>query len=642
VKLREKTLPLILALFTIFMSLLLSACENEIPAGITGTTAEPTQALATASPALPAPTFSPSPTDDQGDTSPYIDVTMLGIKQISQRQSENDLLTPVWREKTGIETSLVFIPEYMDYGDYLSEALRNESLPTVIALEDGIFDVPQRYALLKDEGVLWEISYEMVRENMPLTAQRLSGMGLSLKDWYDANIDLDAGVWLYVPSLPSPLFDESLRQTRYGIDLTHLPLSYVWVRDDILTSINPGALTALDVSVQVGIKGENLPIETILDWNINDFSSLTGYFESVQTLSQGLNLNFTPMRPVYSRAASSVIWSLFSAGGSTLSGDMPEFSADLKLHYSQTEGWKDYIHWLNSSNNLGYFGSTFSTTTETGIGEASHAIINWWLTQAYRAASPITGIEHGWRLYPLFIESALKDDKAAQVNISLRTKGAVGFNKAALPEEQLPALLKWVDWNYSLEAQELRSWGIGLSQGQGDSRRFTEEYSGVMQYMLSATDDPLDGWYYGLVNARSGSYEYWNHEVYGVGGSDVGPNAPFYVYPLEEHSFNQNYYVPYMVKKHLITSALEMQYIKGDYSPQSIELMEEISAIYEDYKAAFADEVTERANAALMEAIVCAPKDFQAKYAEYQQIYLASGAYELQKELEKVYNEIIH
>ncbi len=637
-KLREKFLPLILVLIAITALLLLSACENEIP---TGVTPEPAAVQTTPPASSSAPTFSPSPSPDTGDSSKHLEATMLGIRQISQRESENDLLTPIWREKTGVALRLVSIPEYMDYGDYLKSALEDETLPAVIALETGIFDVPERYSLLKEGDALCAISYDLVEENMPLTAQRLSAMGIALKDWYDANIDLESGIWLYVPKLPSPLFDDSLRNTRYGIDQTPLPLSYVWVRDDILTAINPAALTALDLSVQVGVNGENLPIETILDWNISDFSSLTSYFESVQVLSQSLDLNFIPMRPVYSRAAGSVIWSLFSAGDSTLSGYMPEFSQDLSLHYSQTEGWKSYIHWLNSSNNAGHFGNSFSSRLESNSGEISHAVVNWWLTPAFRATSPITDIEFGWRLYPLFIESALNDPKAAQVHISLRTEGAVGFNSAAVNEETLPALLRWVDWNYSLEAQDLRSWGTGMSRGEGDARRFTEDYSGVSQYMLSGAKDSLDGWHYGLVNVVLGSYEYWNHEVYGVGGSDPGPNSPFYVYPLNEHSFNQNYYVPYMVKKHLINSALEMQYIEGDYSPQALERGEKISSLYDEYKAAYASEVTASANAALMEAILCEPRDFQAKYAEYQRIYLDSNAYILQNELKEIQNKPI-
>jgi hypothetical protein len=47
-------------------------------------------------------------------------------------------------------------------------------------------------------------------------------MGISIEEWYYAILEPEETDWLCYPELPSPLFDESIRQTRYGIDQTPL------------------------------------------------------------------------------------------------------------------------------------------------------------------------------------------------------------------------------------------------------------------------------------------------------------------------------------------------------------------------------------------------------------------------------------
>ena len=604
------------------------ACENQIPASA------PTESSAAVStPALSTPAPTQSTTAPAATDSTYINITMLGITQIDSRKSENDILTPLWREKTGVAVQVIAIPDHADYTDYLSQMLETETLPDMIALDTGIFDVPERYGLLKESDTLLEIPYEAVEEHMPQTARRLESMGITLSDWYDANIDLSTGKWLYIPTLPSPLFDESIRGTDYGIDNTNLPLSYIWVRDDILQAIRPDILTALDLSVQFGVHGDDIAPEILLDWDINDLDGLGEYMAAVAALSDENDYSLTPMRPVYNNTASAVIWSLFTAGGSTLSGNMPEFSADTYEIYSKSAEWKRYIAWLNASNSKGYFGSSFAPSTAVRPADNTHAMLNWWITPSTRATSPITGIEYGWRLYPVFTGSAINDKKASTVELSLRTKGAVGFNKNSVSKEMLPALLRWVDWNYSLEAQDIRNWGIGMTAGEGDERRFTEEFGQVREYMINSTEAANDGWHFGLVNTRAQSYKYWNHEVYGVGGSDTGASAPFYTYPMNAQEFDQSYFTPHMIKRQLITKELDMQYVILPHDIESLELDEKISALYEEYKKVYASEMTLSRNAALMDAIRCSPVDFENRYRIYQDLYAGSKAFLLQEEL---------
>ena len=602
------------------------ACKSQIPASA------PLESSSAASP-TPPPTPAPEIPPTNEPANDLLNITMLGINQISPQKNENDLLSPIWREKTGVATQVVAIPDYIDYTKYLEQAIDDGTLPDLLALETGIFDVPERYELLLQNDTLLEISFEEVEKHMPLTAERLEKIGVSLRDWYDANIDAKAGKWLYVPKLPSTLFDESIRSTAYGIDSTDLPLSYVWVRDDILSAIKPNTLTALDLSVQFSIQGDDLPTDVFFDWGIRSLKELSDYMSAVAELSESGSYSIIPMRPLYNNTASSVIWSLFTVGGSTLCGDMPEFVSDSKnfsMLYSQTKEWKEYIFWLNASNSKGYFGNSLAPASTP---ENSYAILNWWLMPGQRATSPVTGIEYGWRLYPLFISSAVGDKKASSVQLSLRTKGAVGFNKNTVTAETLPTLLAWVDWNYSLEAQDLRNWGVDLTVGEGESRRFKEEFEQLRNYMINGAEADGSGWRYGLVNVRTQSYKYWNHEVYGVGGSDAGASAPFYTYPANVREFNQSYIVPHMVKKHLITQVLDMEYEILPHSSQSQAAADEISRLYEEYKTVYANEMTRVLNAALMDAVRCSPADFENRYRIYRDLYDASRAHEIQGEL---------
>ena len=611
-------------------------------AGCQGPVSDAMQTPAVSSTAAVSAPPSAVPDTQDSNQDGYVTIDVLGYQQTGVRKSENDQLTPIWREKTGVKMELVPIDEYESTLSYLEKALASDSLPSVIALEEGVFDVASCYEFLKSEDLLLPIDYELVEQYMPLTAQRLESMGISLRDWYDANIDLDTGKWLYIPQLPSGLLDESLRQTRYGVDQTPIALSYLWIRDDVLSQFSNNAVTANTLESLYSIYADYATTLHVCDSSLDTLDALTSLFQMISESDATFGEVYAS--PLFDASAGSVIWSLYGASGYCWT-DLPEFPNNLLSggddfsYYALTDGWKTYLKWLNNCFNAGYLGDDYFTLSDSAraanIQSGRYAVLNGYSTLP--SYSSQADREYGWRLYPVFLGNAQNSQQDNQtVYLSLRTDGAVGFNREEVTEEMLGQLLGWVDWNYSLEAAYLRAWGDGLSEETEEGRRFSADYALVEDTMLNGyigESGEEDGWYYGLVNTLSGTREVWNHEVYGIGSSDPGPDCPYYTYPLFQIDYDALQFVPFVIKKTLITETLNMRYVVLPFDESFLALSQQFESTLASYKQAYAQQVTAVSNEALMAAVQCEPSDFESKYLEYIDVYLQSGLDSYEQEI---------
>ncbi len=547
--------------------------------------------------------------------------SMLGLANPSGVESENDLLTPIWREMTGVCMDVVSIPESVSYEDYLSAAIVAGALPDVLALESGIFDVPARYDSLLQADLLWEIDQETARANMPLTAARLADMGIAFEDWYLANTDADTGLWTAVPALPSALYNEELRATRYGTDQADVTFSYIWLRDDILAEMQVSHLTEEGLATLYAGVGEALTYELAFDYSFPTLSSWLDYFESVHAYAVEYNYDLVPAHLTYDASAGSALWSLYGASGFVWT-DMPEFVTDIPtggtsfIHYTQTDGWRDYMQFLAACREKGYFGDDFAEISDSErtarVQKGGYSAVNGYLeTEGVLASGSF-----GWRLTPVLLENQASAQGGHVQVLSLRTKGAVGFNKQSVTYDELCTLLSWVDWNYSQKAQQLRTWGEGLAQ-EG-AARFASDYADVAMDMLSMTSAGDAAWKYGLVNVLSKGRAHWNHEVYGVGGGDVGAGAPFYAYDLREIPFDQEYLVPYLAKKMWLENA---EYVEISWTQEKIRAASQLRWQLRSFKQGYVAELASVQDELATRALAAGEREFAIHFIAYQNAY---------------------
>ena len=109
-----------------------------------------------------------------------------------------------------------------------------------------------------------------------------------------------------------------------------------------------------------------------------------------------------------------------------------------------------------------------------------YAVVNMWApVAANQDKVKKEGGTYGWRFYPIFADELDPNDQdAANQYFSLTTKwNSKVINPKKVAEDQIPQILGWIDWNYSLKRLRLRAWGTpDMYTGDGMDRRYKPEF----------------------------------------------------------------------------------------------------------------------------------------------------------------------
>lgn len=628
---------LISLLLILSMVLAITACKNE-PAPAQSAPAEGNTATAgtSAGDAAPAaPTGGEyvlpegiSPISDIVKSFDYITLDVLGQDQLGSRKPTEDILTPIWREKTRVTVDVIVPPDTRDWLTYVQMNTVADTLPTVIAVTNGLMDNIESYTVLRNSGQMLEIKLEWLEQYMPETKKLLAKMNLTIEDWYNANKDPITGKLHYVPNPPTQLLIPDARTSAYGsYNLGEYPYM-CWFRDDILKQVYPQAKTEKELKELALSKGGEITAEDIMDIPMNNLDDLLTYMRAVKDL--GLVENGKPIIPGHIHkevSMDAMRWSLYTAAnfywGET-AGVVPETRT--YIDYSFAPGWKEYLRFINTAFNEGLFGQEYFTQkmdqADAKIVNGEYAIINWW--------SPVDGNrdkvkqegtqDYGWRLYPIFDVPLLQEyqDRRETCLVIRNISNAKAFNASKVTEDMIPQLLNWLDWNYSEEAQILRFWGTpNMYTGEGENRRFTEEFKDVETYFLSGQMDSTkkDAWYYGLHIPDHDDRNLWNHEVYGILDAYNYYLAPQYVYPVEGDNFMT---MPATLRAYRKKNLEQMIYL------QEGQLGQDALDAYAAWQLADQDNTTydqkykDQRDLAMLEALTCPPDQFDAKFDAYR------------------------
>jgi putative aldouronate transport system substrate-binding protein len=553
---------------------------------------------------------------------------VLGKIQTGNRKPADDKLTPIWREKTKVEPEIVTMTAGQNASQYFQMQKVGGTMPEIIAPTNGVFDNPEIYNLLKQQNIVREITLEDIKNYMPLIQKRLENLGITVEEWYNANVDsTDKKLW-YIPGMPNLATTKYRNEEFVKLDNSYQPYNWFF-RDDILKQIFPDAKTEKELRELFVKKQGDLTFEDVNDVPIMNLDDLFNYLKKVKELNVKVgNNSVIPAQLQLTNEAGSLMWSAFSLPGFFWQlGDRQHTDTSFSYFAANPE-WKEYIRFLNKCYNEGLLGKeTFiqkDDQRDSKVINGEYAVFQGWLPSPNaRKKAADENRNYGFRKVSLFLDGKVankySDTSTKIVGIGSRW-GAVGITTSA-KDADIPQLLNWIDWNLSDEAAVLRAWGPKeFYTGEGKDRRFKPEYKDIEIWALTGKTGDKDGIYYGMYPS-GGSDVDWNHETYGIGSNWRLPYVPQRAYPKEltdpskvdidwayDRAVKLFYYPKFKFFKEkplgedVIEARSEFEKIEAEFTKLK--------------KTASYD--ADGAKTATVQAIVGKPEEFDKKYAEYE------------------------
>ncbi|RAP77611.1 hypothetical protein [Paenibacillus montanisoli] len=574
----------------------------------------------------------PAPVDPSTFKEMHLEV--LSQLPTNPRKPVEDKLTPIWREKTKVIPDFVEIPANTDYKSWLQMQILADTVPAVIANQNGIADDSDNMEMLKKAGMAREITLDEIKAYMPLTAKRLEELGVTVEQWYKASVDpIDGKLWA-IPSLPSPLLKDEYRKTPYGDARLGNGGYGVWFRDDILKKIYPNAMSADEFKkLAVANKGK-LTLEQVMDFPMNSLDDLYGYLKKVQDLNIKENGKvITPGHLQLDNTRGALQWSLFTASGLSLSQSYPlviNESKNLYADYQLTPEWKNYISFMNKGFKEGLFGKEFyiqkNEQRDAKVINGEYAVVNMWAPiAANQEKVKKEGKTYGWRFYPIFAQELDPNNQdSANQYFPLTTRwNSKAINPKKVTDAMIPQVLNWIDWNNSLEAADLRAWGTpDMYTGDGMERRYKPEFKKVEEYkLIGKQDETGDGWYYGIQGQDS---TMTNPEVYGLAMADeMGfVYTPQIVYPFSESNYDQATIVNTAWQQHNMKNMTLLAELPVDDATQQARA--EYDQIANDVNNNLVSPHNDELDNLIVKAITSPVADFEKNYKAYTDVLSSS------------------
>jgi len=346
-----------------------------------------------------------------------------------------------------------------------------------------------------------EITPEFMKKYMPIYTKRVADLGLPIETILKETTFVGDGKNYYITAEISPTVFPKLLKTKVGQTLGAQQHVYsVYMRDDILKMISPSSKTEAEMKALYLKQNASLSVNDLTsDLPIKDFASLTDYMKKVKALN--LKVGDKPVIPgainSSSESPGSLRWSIFTILGLTHRWPLiyQEPPKDSYWMYSSDE-FKNYLKIVNEWYNDGLLDPEIFVMKDDQYQakaiNGQYAIINHWLPVANaRDVALQQNRGYGWRYAPVWypldmskMENWFLYDGVPSSDIFISTK---------IPEEKLAGIMKWLDWQFSDEADSIQYWGLPeWYTGNGADRRYKAEYNDLKQWAV-----------YGIAGART-------------------------------------------------------------------------------------------------------------------------------------------
>lgn len=471
---------------------------------------------------------------------PELKITVMGYAPAGSDVAKEDVLTPIWREKTKVTPEIVSVIGKPPMQQWVVA----NTVPQIIAAA-GHATGTETFKLLKENNKLREITRADVERYMPRYVEWLTELGGTLDQLFEDNRDLQDGKLWFLPNLQGPKQLPAYQGTDFELTVGGMNQYNFYFRDDILKEIFPNVRTEAELRKLYLDQGGKLSYEDISDVPINSREELLDYLRKVKALNKKVgNKPVLAQFQSTSENPNSLLWSMFSVAGYVWTETGERTQKGNQLTYTPiTSEWKEYYRFWNTAYNEGLIDPEAfiqkDDQASAKIINGEYAVFNGWgPVNDARALSEKEGRGYGFRLVPMFANhpmvNAYQDMTYQPYNMD---GSAVGYLiTTGVDEKDLPQVLNWFDWNFSKEAAELRAWGPReWSTGEGKERRFKPEYKAIEEWAVAGIKSGKDGNYYGLYdNMRGGDAAngapFWNHETHGIEGLPY-EDKPVRVYP---------------------------------------------------------------------------------------------------------------
>lgn len=418
----------------------------------------------------------------------------------------NDLVKEKMLEHTGgVQVDVEWIVPSSDQqrDSYLNMLISGGDVPEVLVMND-LPNSKDSMGLIKSKGIVRELSKDMIEANMPAYTARIKEYGGDLDAILEANKFEDAN--LYLPCGFSPDEFPALADKDMVVSGIYYGLYF---RDDILTQIFPEARTAAEMKDLLQEKGELTPEDITGDIPIKNMEDLYDYLVKVKELNLTVGEKQVIPGAIFrsSEMADSTLWSLASATGNAWQA--PLFFND-ELEKSEfpyaCNDFKEYCRWLNKFYNDGLLDPEIFVMKDDQVNakvtNGEYAVINETHPTRMEAMDLAEERGYGYRYLPAFYPLDHSKLNNSMTFTSLKASGPV--LTTTLKDEDVEAVMKWLDFYMSEEYDEIVAWGHpDWYEGEGADRHYKEGYEAIENWALYGETGDKDGFYYHMPRSEA-------------------------------------------------------------------------------------------------------------------------------------------
>jgi len=398
---------------------------------------------------------------------------------------------------------------------------------------------------ISKQGMFKEITPDFLKKYMPNYVKAATNLGLPIETILGETKWKGDGKNWYIDYALSPTVFPKLLSTKIGQTLGAQQHVYaVYLRDDILKMLYPNAKTEADMKALYIKQNASLSVADLTgDLPIKDVDSLTAYMKAVKNLN--LKVGDKPVIPgainCSSESAGSIRWSIGTLYGLTYRWPLVYQEPPKQNYwYFTTDAWKAALKVWNGWYNDGLLDPELFVMKDDQYQakaiNGQYAIINHWLPVANaRDAALQQNRGYGWRYQPIFYPLDMSQMQNWFNYDSIPTSDI--WISSKIKDADLPGIMKWLDWQFSDEADSIQYWGLpDWYTGNGADRRYKADYNDLKQWAVYGISGAKDGNYYGLaapnniVSPQAVNYQP-KIRIVSLLGSNAYQYSPTFVYP---------------------------------------------------------------------------------------------------------------
>lgn len=568
-------------------------------------------------------------TANENPTSPVdktlVDLTAANLEEAVGRKVEVEWLT--------------FPTDQQTINQYVQMMNASGMTPDICYLLDLPFD-SEAIQYVADTGIFHEIDAEFIRTYLPNYTRRVEALGYGVEEIVHSNRFIGNDKLYGIPSLfradtfPG-LVEQNMRQyPNYG---------YYWVamRDDILKQIFPEARTAEELTQLYAEKGKLTMEDFVQGIGITDTASMSEYLRKVKAL--GLKVGEKDIIPgalcASSEGTGSLRWSLQTAMGIGWRWPliwMNNLEESFFLSASE-EFYKPYIKWWNEMYNEGLIDPELfimkNDQYNAKAANGEYAVFNSGMAGLQSAIDLGKERGYGWVPFPVFypVDYSILNNRV-QYN-SVRTQQI--FINSKLTGDDLADAMKWVDYFFTEEADDISAWGSpDWYTGEGADRRYKEGFEDLVNWGVYGVSGEKDGKYYGITAGVAIDYTAGNNRQLAIRphgliqpSDGATPTAPYYVYPKDNKEL--------LAKTNLFTLATQAGW---DSVLENVDWYNKVDWAESDYDssplfATYNETLNPDTGNYLVMTIHDTTDNFETNWATYLQAHLDAGIREAEQDM---------